>query len=687
MTPPTQSQNHGRVIRRMPTSQKCVSYYVVYVSGITHLLSSSNPQKLTKKDITETNKETARLLAAKNVSIKQSASTWQPKPKPMAGIFNSLKRGPSMSDPIEAFSSPANPRIGPSSSGTTLVPSSSFGADYVETPVHPSTAPARPTSTAIVPLALASTSANRPNLLSMPRKQALGLIGKGKGKGSASASLPATSGTGPEADSDEDDEDILTPQALNSMVTTEARHRRAAEAKKQAYLKAQSQSQVITAQPDARVQASDDDDDDLEIIPTAPAPAATASSSSKSKSKAGSPFLDNAVSRVQRPTPSSRHSLPDIRRRPLPSQGGHNAFKALRGNKSKPVDLKERNNTILQEQIKLQREKMISGAREDYVERGGTLKDAQALTGPTLDEILKEQSARRVKEEEEGAGAGASDEDEEDGEYRPPGENTADADGDEAMQSGSDAEPLHGEGDETIDPASSFQSTSTSASESLFPKPPPSTSRSSSDTELADSQLTFAPRKNGRSRASRRVILDEDDEDIDAVENALAKIGSPHPHADPDSDAENTRPPTPIHDDSDLENRPPAVVQQVQVMTMDSDSDHDVPVGDGDNIEAGQRSPLKRLTSFSSSSFSMSDSGVGLASGSGSNSNNAARSGPFRGASSPRPLSELDGPEAEAEDTDEADADFGFGGMSQLFGGDTQTQTQGRTSMVSYTEN
>jgi len=273
---------------------------------------------------------------------------------------------------------------------------------------------------------------------------------------------------------------------------------------------------------------------------------------------------------------------------------------------------------------------------------------------------------RQVSGTENGDECHDESDDEEDRDYCP---DIADQvpDGDDLREppadfTGGAREPSNIEDDDGNDAMPSFLSQSTASTAasaaSLLPssKPvasestPPSSesSESSSDTEPAESQAApVRSRLRKVKRASRRVIIDDEE-----VENTAPP---------PDSDAENARP---AMDDSDLENMPPPIIQQV--VTMETD--------DEDTGTPGKRKPLKRLTSFSSSSFSLDEVG------SGPSTSRRVVGAP----GSPRsaPLSELDG--GAMSDTDvESDADFGLGGMSQLFGVNTQDEQSQKRAVSS----
>lgn len=446
---------------------------------------------------------------------------------------------------------------------------------------------------------------------------------------------------------DSDDDEPAHPSTLVSLIRKEA-NAKDARARKKEYLDRQS----VHPLPRTSVH---DDDDDLEILPPPVVSTASASSSSKRRPT----FLDTTVATVKRPGLLARHTAPDIQKRPL-------LTKPIR-----KIDPYQQLNDDALKRTAAQNAKLRAEKEADWVRRGGKLREAGALNGPQLSELMQqaaESAARRDGENPEGEdGLANESDDEDDGDYRPAEAEGAVSDDDE-MGSGVERGPINEETASNMDDDVSGETTTnilsqstagTSTSATSFSQDlKPSTSESSlpssqsSDTELAGSQAVPSLRRSGKSRkANRRVILDEDEEE----ENE----NRPPP---PDSDAENARPGM---DDSDLENMPPPVIEQV--MTTDSDDHPDSP---------GKRSPLKRLTSFSSLSFSLSERGGDFVQSPFSSKRISSIP------SSPRnaPLSELDGGESLAE-TEDADADFGLGGMSQLFGGNTQKQ-QSQRQMV-----
>lgn len=426
------------------------------------------------------------------------------------------------------------------------------------------------------------------------------------------------------ADNDSDDEDVMDPQTLLKNHVSQPLLAKAALEKKMVWLKGQAGAHDSAAIPE--------DDDDIEII--RPLPRATSGPVPKLSAPASgrSSFLTNTVSIVKRPAHVSRHALVDIRKRPLLTKGPQ-------------PDLLGELNTNLLRRAEAQRAAVRAEKEADWVRRGGILKDTRALGGPHISELMQQASG---SENEEGKYGGSDDEEDQD--YRPPDEV---AEVPSEVISGFEADAtgralsIEGDGSNGVMPSFLSQSTTSTAASasSLLPSskpvvsdssPPPS---ESSDTELADSQAVPIRLRQGRiKRASRRVIIDEDEE----VENTVPP---------PDSDAENARP---AMDDSDLENMPP-VIQQVATVETD----------DEDTGTPGRRSPLKRLKSFSSSSFSLGEIGPGP----------STSRRMIGAAGSPRsaPLSELDGGTL-SETEVEPDADFGMGGMSQLFGVNTQDE-------------
>jgi hypothetical protein len=519
----------------------------------------------------------------------------------MNALFSLLKH--ESSDPIEGFSSPGERTLVGSSS--TTVGSTSITDDA------PSPSVTVSSRAPFSRLPDTDTSAHRKECLSAGVAQ--------------SKSLKRS----PLIDYDSDDEDVMDPQTLLKNHVSQPLMAKAAFTKKMEWLKGQARAHGSAEIPD--------DDDDIEIV--LPLPRATSGSASISTATTSgrSSFLTNAVSLVKRPAHVSRHSLPDIRKRPLPTKGPQ-------------LDFLGELNTNLLRRVEAQKTAVRAEKEADWLRRGGKLKDTRTLRGPHFSELMQE--AGDYENEE---GKYDESDDDEDQDYRPP-DNAAEVPNDDI--SGGLAADLTGcargassvERDGSNDAMPSFLSqstTSTAASAaSLLPSSKPVVSDSSppssdsSDTELAESQAVPVRLRHGRiKRASRRVIIDEDEE----VENTAPP---------PDSDAENARP---VMDDSDLENMPPPVIQQVVTMETD-DEDMGTP---------GRRSPLKRLTSFSSSNFSLGE----IDSGPSTSRRVVGVAGSPRSA----PLSELDGGTMSETDV-EPDADFGMGGMSQLFGVNTQDE-------------
>jgi len=508
----------------------------------------------------------------------------------MNALFTRLNH--ESSDPIEAFSSPGERTLVQSSSATTVA------ASLTESVSSPTV-----TASSQIPLS---------RLRDDVTVQRRACVAQSK-----PFKHPAP------ADDDSDGSDIVDPQTFLKTHVSQPLMINVAQAKKLEWLKGQA-----TAHPPTRI--PDDDYDGIEIVPPPPPGSAPAALTTGGRSS----FLSNAVSRVKRHAHPSQHSLVDIRKRPLPGKG------------LQP----DRQEEMRAEALRLAEEQQAASraAKEaDWKRRGGTLKDARALSGPHVSELMKQVGGTENGDE----GHDESD-DEEDRDYCPDiaaqvpdGDNSRERPAD---VTGGAREPSNIEDDDGNDAMPSFLSQSTASTAasaaSLLPssKPvasdftPPSSE--SSDTELAESQVApvrSRPRKV--KRAQRRVIIDEEVEDTAPP---------------PDSDAENARP---AMDDSDLENMPPPIIQQV--VTVETD--------DEDTGTPGKRKPLKRLTSFSSSSFSLDEVGSGPST--------SRRVVGAQGSPRSAPLSELDG--GGMSDTDvEPDADFGLGGMSQLFGVNTQDE-------------
>lgn len=632
------------------------------------------------------------------MSLKTNSMSWQAKPKSINAFFNRLNPHavPPSSDPIEVFSSsPGGDRtlsvpFPPSSSATTVV-DTSFERDANaedDLPMPSSSAPTSALAPPIPTFAVASGSDSRSRTKNDPFSLA--------------------------ADSDSDEAEPAHPSMLVDLVRKETNAKEALARKKE-YLnrtnKVLGQAPLIRKSVLAQqVDDDDDDDDDLEIIPPPNSTLSTSKSASASislKTKPSSSFLDTTVGAiVKRPGLPTRNTAPELlRKRPLLASSSSSS----KPTQKKPDLLQQMNDNVLK-RAEAQSAKLRAEKEADWIRRGGKLKESGALSGPNLNEIMQQATAARG-DDDDAQGANLEDSDAEDEDYQPHAQKAeSDDDNDDKMGSGSEGDvdevesTLNADGETTTIPKVLSQSTtdtgtinslSTNSLPSLLQDPklsamsdssPPS-SRSSSDTEMVGgSQVTRKPRRSGKPRKSiRRVILD-DDEEGENNENAPAI-----PAQSPDSDAENTRP---NMDDSDLENMaPPAVIQQE---VTDSDEHRSDTPQQSPSSVGGKRSPLKRLTSFSSLSFSLSSPrrgedpfGGGLGGGEKSPfGTSIQRKGLIGTSSSPcspsagnfgAPLSELDGGgmgESLAE-TEDADADFGLGGMSQLFGaGGTQTQTQ-----------
>ena len=518
------------------------------------------------------------------MSIK---TDWRPKQRPMNALFSLLNH--EASDPIEVFSSPSEHTLVASSCSTV------GSASLTESVPSPSV-----------------TACSQP-----PLPQPLDLGARAQQKESlAQLKWPED----PPIDDDSDDGGVMDPQTLLKTHVSQPLLEKAAHAKKLEWLKGQVRVHSPTKIPE---------DDDIEIVRSLPLPTPATNNGGRSS------FLNNAVSRVKRPAQVSRHSLPDIRKRPLLS-------------KAPQSDLRGELNADLLRRAETQRAAVRAAKEANWVKRGGKLKDTRALGGPRLSELMQQASSTENKMDSNDESEGG-----EDGDYCP--SDDADEASGRGVLRGLSADVTRDvrgtptvEEDKGNDTMPSFLSQSTrstaASAASLLPSSKPVISDStppsseSSDTELAESQAALVRPRHGAKRVSRRIIVDEDEE----VEN----VAPP-----PDSDAENARP---TMDDSDLENMPP-VIQQV--VTMETD--------DEDTGTPGRRSPLKRLRAFSSSSFSLSEIGSRLP----TSRRVVAAVGSPRSA----PLSELDG--GALSDTDvEPDIDFGLGGMSQLFEVNTQNE-------------
>jgi len=534
--------------------------------------------------------------AGQHVSIK---TDWRPKKRSMNALFTRLNQ--ESSDPIEAFSSPGERTLVQSSSSTTVA------ATLTESVSSPTV-----TASSQIPLS------RLPDDVTVQRRVCA--------VQSKSFKHPAP------ADDDSDGSDIMDPQTLLKTQVSQPLMINVAQAKKLEWLKGQA-----TARP---TRIPDDDYDGIEIGPPPPQGSAPAALTTGGRSS----FLSDAVFRVKRHAHASRHSLVDIRKRPLPGKGLQ-------------PDRQEEMRAKALRRAEEQQAASRAAKEANWKRRGGTLKDTRALKGPHVSELMKQLGGTGNGDE----GHDES-EDEEDRDYCP--DIAAQVpDGDDLREPPADVtegprEPSNIEDDDGNDAMPSFLSQSTASTAasaaSLLPSSKPVASDStppsseSSDTELAESQAApVRSRLRKAKRASRRVIVDDEE-----VENTAPP---------PDSDAENARP---AMDDSDLENMPPPIIQQV--VTMETD--------DEDTGTPGKRKPLKRLTSFSSSSFSLDEVG------SGPSTSRRVIGAP----GSPRsaPLSELDG--GAMSDTDvEPDADFGLGGMSQLFGVNTQDEQSQKRAVSS----
>ncbi|KAF8309661.1 hypothetical protein DL93DRAFT_2085380 [Clavulina sp. PMI_390] len=334
-------------------------------------------------------------------------------------------------------------------------------------------------------------------------------------------------------------------------------------------------------------------------------------------------------------------------------------------------------------------------------------------------------------------GGGDEDDDADDEDYAPGADTTTGAGGDdEAMASASsseesesgaaaDADEDEDEDDAEMDANTVGFSQSTSATTTLRdstsletvasasqPQPARRSDADDSDEEMIASQLVPPPRANGRKTA-RKVIMDDSDDDG-------AQGTQEH-----DSDAENRPPPAfDMEGDSDAENVPPATqntsfattttttsffspspsargfdgVLRSPTPVIAGTSPRRTPVGSPASQAQDKRSPLRRLKSFSSLTFSspppppamhshlrsLSSSpfkkfGEDTGSSSGFGAMFRAGTAGEKGVFGSPAVTETDGekPDARGED------DFGLGGMSQLFGGDSQTQSTGEVAKTS----
>jgi hypothetical protein len=338
----------------------------------------------------------------------------------------------------------------------------------------------------------------------------------------------------------------------------------------------------------------------------------------------------------------------------------------------------------------------------EWTKRGGILKDTR-VRGPLLPEILGRQAkleADRLARTGGFAGIDkegmqTQDSNEEDGEYHPR-ERSDDDDEENGIENQTACVAAMEESDDEIDgmmdegdgqsfteePSSISQSTTGfsvgDVSLTTLTTPP---SSQTSDTKLAEPSQPRLLRPKKLHRNARRIVDDDEDEDHEntVLSSALPSLASPiH-----DSDAENAQP---ALDDSDLENVPIAQTRVEQVALDSEDEDAQI-----DQNEEG-RSPLKRLMSFTSTIDLNADREADSApygllftptqtqSESVLNQNFPLRQTPMTSSRHGKPLWGFMGgvprqlSDAETELGDNA-ADFGFGGLSQLFEGEGQTQS------------
>ena len=587
------------------------------------------------------------MIVAKPVSLRRN---FVPKARPISNLLEILQQSvapqPIVSSPIETFSSPrpsdppsTDPSVAQYPSSATLVALSNkvtpskLEASYNEqTPSSPYEPPASTFPSHHVPALLTSSKTYDP--------------------------VPALGPPNPDDDDDDDDDDMLHPDELVARGIAKSKENdkekenlaRARALKMQA-LELQGIKDATTSMSAFSGIASEEDDLEFDVAGGSTVTSNSLASEGKAKGRQPQSFLDDTISRVKKPRTQGVARADPFGSVVISKQ-------AHAGRKPKAKDPMEAHRVRLLTLAGLNATETRRAKEADWVARGGTLKDAQAPKGPMLEEILEigTERIRQIEQRREHGQVDSGDDEDQEGEdYQPPENSDYERDG-----SPQPLRPLESTGSPIpLSPSSSSESHA-SGSSPLFQRTEPvdgspsHTSPTSTSEDDAHHEMhgvsSLARRRKPKKSVVRRVV--SDDEDDEAAKSARP-TGS-----GADSDAENARP---MMDDSDLENIPPPVVQQVSTGLED------------DDIANRGRGPLKPLSSFSSS-MSLSSMSGAFGKPLGALSEDTQR--PFTSVSLRcGPLAELRESTRQA-DENVGETDFGFGGMSQLFEATQSMQSQ-----------